>query len=185
MAAPDRDGHGRLPWSVTETHLALVAAGALSVVGVGVELVVHEAVHVAVNVAATGRISDCGTFGPFISYYGRLGVCYAPGGVPAVNDLLTPVVMSGLGLVSFFTSPRLRRRSLRWAAFAVGVYAWLFEALYSMAYYVPPTVTASGVEYHGDGTFALATYGHVAQVPGAVLLALGLLALSRRVTYRG
>jgi len=183
MAAPDTDNS--LPTSgLTVPHGALALAGALSVLGAALELVVHESVHVAINAVATGHVPDCGTVGPFINYYGRLGVCYEPGGVPVLNDFLTPLVMSALGLVALHESPRFRHYSLRRAAFAVGVYTWFLEALYSMGYYVPPTVTAAGVEYHSDGAVALAAFGHPAQLPGVVLLALGLVALSRRVEYR-
>lgn len=182
MGASTDDEAAADAWS---GHAVVLQTAGFVAVGVLLKLVLHESLHVLVNALATGGVPDCGIVGPLVVAHGRIGVCYRPGGIPAWNNLLTPVAMSALGIAAFYWSPRFGTRPRRVAAFVVGVYAWFFEALYSMAYYIPPTLTETGVEYHGDGVVALDAFGHAAQLPGVVLLVVGLVALTRRVRYRG
>lgn len=160
-----------------------LAAATLAVVLVLVELFIHETAHVVLNAVATGSVPSCGAVGPFTVYHGRVGVCYEEAALGAYNSLLTPVTMSALGVVSMYYSDALDAAWVRWGLFVAGMYAWVVESLYSMGYYTPPTLAASGVQYHGDGVDALAAFGFPAMLPGAILLASGILVLHRRLEY--
>jgi hypothetical protein len=157
----------------------------LAVLLVAVEVVVHEVFHAVVNYVAAGRLASCGGLpGPFHVERGQPRVCFAPGGWPAVNSLVVPTVMGVLGVVAMQTSNRLSVRWQRWGVFYAGVYAWLVESLYAMGYWTPPTLTASGVVYAGDGATALDAFGRVAQFPPLVVFVLGFLVLLGRVRFQ-
>ncbi|MBP1986753.1 hypothetical protein [Halolamina salifodinae] len=159
--------------------VALVLTTLLTVVW----LVVHELIHLAINVAATGEIATHGNFGPFSLEGITLTTHYTPGGVGAWNNLLTPVIVSLLGLVAVHYSDRIEWHPLRWAVAAVGITAWAHDALYSMGVLTIPVFIDGGVHHTGDGTHALAVFGPVAMIPGMLILGFGVWIVMGRVQY--
>lgn len=150
------------------------------------ELLLHEAVHAAINFAATGQIASCGEgLGPFVIRNGRMFTCYVEGGVPAWNNLLTPTSMALLGLAAVHYSPRVPWLGARWAVAFVGISTWVFESLYSLGMLAAPRMTADGVVHAGDGVAALEAFGRIAQLPGVLLLGLGVWIVMGRVEYHG
>jgi len=142
----------------------------------------HELLHVAIKFGASGAVRGCGTVGPLLLTRHRLAVCLA-GDLSAWNALMTPAVMSALGLLAMWGSALSPLRGARWGIFAGGAVVWLREALYSAGWLIPPTVTHGGVTYWGDGRVALRAYGAEAQIPGALLVLAGCLLLYKRLGY--
>ncbi len=159
----------------------------LAVAGIGtvglVAGLLHELLHVAISYAVDGAVDACGSFGPLLVTRHRLAVCLADE-VSAWNALMTPAVVSALGVLAMWGSAFLPSRGARWGLFAGGAVVWLREALYSAGWLVPPTVTHGGVTYWGDGRVALRAYGAEAQLPGALLVLAGCLRLYKRLGYQ-
>lgn len=183
-ADPDADADADADEQTAATGPETVLAAVLCAALIGSEAVVHELVHLAGNVLATGQVRSCGVFGPVALVDGRLGTCLVRGGFPAWNALVTPVLMGALGVVAIVESDRFGRRWQRWAVFVAGVYTWLCESLYSAGWLVPPTIASGRVEYWGDGTRALEAFGWPAQLPALLLVLAGVAALQARLQYR-
>jgi hypothetical protein len=82
-----------------------------------------------------------------------------------------------------YLSPRFERRYLSWAVLAAGAYIWMSEALYSMGWLNPPTITEGGVSYMGDGIAAIEAFGWVAMIPGLLIITWGVFVLMSRIEY--
>ncbi|MFB6078672.1 MAG: hypothetical protein ABEJ80_06820 [Halarchaeum sp.] len=164
-----------------EALLAVVTAGtAYLALSPGL----HEALHVVYNYAFTGgHVAGCG-MGPWTLDEGRVVTCFAPGGRPALNALLTPVTTALAGVGLMWASPRARRTGVRRGLLVAGAAAWAVQSLYGMGVLTPPALDNHGVTVWGDGIAALGAFGWPAVAPGACALALGALVLRRRVAVR-
>lgn len=149
-----------------------------------VEQLLHEILHAVINAIATGTIATCGTVGPFLIKQGRIATCITRSEITALNSLIAPLLLSGVGIGLLYRGSTIKTRGLRWGVFGGGLVMWLSEALYSMGWLTPPTFTSSGIRYWGDGVIALETYGWIAQVPGAVLLVIGVIVIHVRYLDR-
>jgi hypothetical protein len=168
--------------SVDESVGAFFLATAVTGGSVTFYALLHELLHVGLKYLATGAVRPCGTFGPLMLTRHRLAVCMG-GNISAWNAMMTPAVISALGLLTMWGSAFVPDRGARLGLFAGGGVVWLREALYSSGWLIPPTVTQDAVTYWGDGRVALRAFGAVAQAPGALLLAAGALLLYKRLGY--
>jgi hypothetical protein len=173
----------KLAGGMRRSTAALAAIGVTLVTYLGL-VFIHELIHLVINVALTGGdIGTCYTGIPFKIESGRPYTCLAAGGNPSLNALITPYATSLLGLALMVLSPRLDKRYLRWGVFGGGVLSWSLQALYGMGFYTPPMLTHEGVKYIGDGVTALEAYGKVSQIPGFVLIIIGVLYVLRKTEF--
>jgi len=161
----------------------VLTAIVVAIAGLVVWTVAHELTHVGINFAATGTIASCGDIGPIGISNNRLYACYAERGVGAWNDLLTPVLMSAAGLTAVYLSDWIAWRPGRWGVAGAGIVVWAADGFYSMGFWTPPNLTATGVHYSGDGIDALTAFGRWAMVPGLLLIAIGFWVVQGRVQY--
>lgn len=159
--------------------VALVVAPLL----IGVELLIHELLHVAINLSVTGSLASCG-LGPLTVRDGRLWTCYAEAGVGPWNDLVTPVVMAASGVALMHYSASIRRDGVRRGVLVAGAAITLYESLYAVGALGPPIVWAQHPELSSDGLDAIRAFGPTAILPGLTVCAVGFWVLVSRVSER-